>query len=194
MFLQRLPFTLGFIGSMAGTLYVSMVWHSYVLSVLFSVIQVASTTQFHSLSLICLCLAMRVWLEILILLQLLHITIEYMLICGCFSWCPREWLKTWSNFILEKEVHEFAGMHWSNMIWNEKDYPVWYWNVVFIDYAGSCPCILCDFLLPWWICWAKIPLIFPCLIGDETFREVTFSWRAHFSLYIFSFCLSSRFS
>ncbi|KAL9403091.1 hypothetical protein Peur_000063 [Populus x canadensis] len=98
MFLQRLPFTLGFIGSMVGTLYVSMVWHSYVLSVLFSVIK------------------------------------------------------------------------------------------------GSCPCILCDFLLPWRICWAKIPVIFPCLIGDETFREVTLADVLIFSLYIFSFFLSSRFS
>lgn len=38
--LQRLPFTLVFIGSMVGTIYVSMVLHSYILSVLFSVIQV----------------------------------------------------------------------------------------------------------------------------------------------------------
>ncbi|CAL1365674.1 unnamed protein product [Linum trigynum] len=37
---ERLPFSLGFLGSMAGTIYVSMVLHSYVLSVLFSVIQV----------------------------------------------------------------------------------------------------------------------------------------------------------
>ncbi|KAL6562486.1 hypothetical protein OROGR_003493 [Orobanche gracilis] len=37
---ERLPFTLGFIGSMVGTIYVSMVLHSYVLSVLFSVLQV----------------------------------------------------------------------------------------------------------------------------------------------------------
>lgn len=39
-FIQRLPFTLGFLGSMIGTIYVSMVLHSYILSVLFSVIQV----------------------------------------------------------------------------------------------------------------------------------------------------------
>lgn len=39
---QRLPFTLGFIGSMVGTIYVSMVLHSYVLSALFSVLQVHS--------------------------------------------------------------------------------------------------------------------------------------------------------
>ncbi|XP_042953489.1 protein transport protein SFT2-like [Carya illinoinensis] len=37
---ERLPLTLGFICSMAGTIYVSMVLHSYILSVLFSVIQV----------------------------------------------------------------------------------------------------------------------------------------------------------
>ncbi|KAL8506908.1 hypothetical protein ACS0TY_017701 [Phlomoides rotata] len=37
---ERLPFTVGFFGSMAGTIYVSMVLHSYVLSVLFSVLQV----------------------------------------------------------------------------------------------------------------------------------------------------------
>ncbi|XWS11405.1 hypothetical protein CRYUN_Cryun38cG0080500 [Craigia yunnanensis] len=37
---ERLPFTLGFIGSMVGTIYVSMVLHSYILSVLFSVLQV----------------------------------------------------------------------------------------------------------------------------------------------------------
>ncbi|KAK1583077.1 hypothetical protein Q3G72_020749 [Acer saccharum] len=39
---ERLPFTLGFLGSMIGTIYVSMVLHSYILSVLFSVIQVLS--------------------------------------------------------------------------------------------------------------------------------------------------------
>ncbi|MED6187198.1 hypothetical protein PIB30_074164 [Stylosanthes scabra] len=39
---ERLPFTLGFICSMFGTIYVSMVLHSYILSVVFSVIQVLS--------------------------------------------------------------------------------------------------------------------------------------------------------
>lgn len=37
---QRLPFTLVFLGSMIGTIYVSMVLHSYFLSVIFSVVQV----------------------------------------------------------------------------------------------------------------------------------------------------------
>lgn len=37
---ERLPFTVGFLGSMGGTIYVSMVLHSYLLSVFFSVIQV----------------------------------------------------------------------------------------------------------------------------------------------------------
>uniref|UniRef100_A0A7N0ZX87 Vesicle transport protein n=1 Tax=Kalanchoe fedtschenkoi TaxID=63787 RepID=A0A7N0ZX87_KALFE len=37
---ERIPFTLAFIGSMMGTLYVSMGLHSYVLSVIFSVVQV----------------------------------------------------------------------------------------------------------------------------------------------------------
>ncbi|KAJ7960980.1 Vesicle transport protein [Quillaja saponaria] len=40
--MERLPFTQGFIGSMVGTIYVSLVLHSYVLFVLFSVIQIAS--------------------------------------------------------------------------------------------------------------------------------------------------------
>ncbi|XP_057440973.1 protein transport protein SFT2-like [Lotus japonicus] len=39
---ERLPFTVGFICSMIGTIYVSMVRHSYILSVLFSVVQVLS--------------------------------------------------------------------------------------------------------------------------------------------------------
>ncbi|XP_054818845.1 protein transport protein SFT2-like isoform X2 [Prosopis cineraria] len=37
---ERLPFTLGFVGTMFGTIYVSMVLHSYILSVIFSVLQV----------------------------------------------------------------------------------------------------------------------------------------------------------
>lgn len=37
---ERWPFTAGFIGSMAATIYVSMVLHSYILSVIFAVIQV----------------------------------------------------------------------------------------------------------------------------------------------------------
>ncbi|PON86358.1 Vesicle transport protein, SFT2-like [Trema orientale] len=43
---ERLPFTLVFIGSMVGTIYVSMVLHSYVLSVLFSVIQVLALAYY----------------------------------------------------------------------------------------------------------------------------------------------------
>ncbi|KAJ4833421.1 hypothetical protein Tsubulata_016415 [Turnera subulata] len=43
---ERLPFTLGFIGSMVGTIYVSMVLHSYILSVLFSVIQVLALAYY----------------------------------------------------------------------------------------------------------------------------------------------------
>ncbi|KAG5017667.1 hypothetical protein JHK85_023803 [Glycine max] len=39
---ERLPFTLAFLGSMIGTIYVSMVLHSYILSVVFSVVQVLS--------------------------------------------------------------------------------------------------------------------------------------------------------
>ncbi|CAI8587062.1 unnamed protein product [Vicia faba] len=39
---ERLPFTLGFLCSMVGTIYVSMVLHSYILSVVFSVVQVLS--------------------------------------------------------------------------------------------------------------------------------------------------------
>ncbi|XP_042039703.1 protein transport protein SFT2-like [Salvia splendens] len=37
---ERLPFTIGFLGSMVGTICVSMVLHSYILSVFFSVLQV----------------------------------------------------------------------------------------------------------------------------------------------------------
>ncbi|RVX14820.1 Protein transport protein SFT2 [Vitis vinifera] len=43
---ERLPFTLGFIGSMVGTIYVSMVLHSYILSVLFSVLQVLALAYY----------------------------------------------------------------------------------------------------------------------------------------------------
>lgn len=45
---QRLPFTLASIVTMVGTLYVSMVLHSYVLSVVFSFLQVLQS--FHSSS------------------------------------------------------------------------------------------------------------------------------------------------
>ncbi|XP_039129929.1 protein transport protein SFT2-like [Dioscorea cayenensis subsp. rotundata] len=43
---ERLPFTLGFIGSMVGTIYVSMVLHSYILSVIFSVLQVLALSYY----------------------------------------------------------------------------------------------------------------------------------------------------
>ncbi|XAR56822.1 hypothetical protein NMG60_11037441 [Bertholletia excelsa] len=43
---ERLPFTLGFIGTMAGTIYVSMVLHSYFLSVIFSVLQVLALAYY----------------------------------------------------------------------------------------------------------------------------------------------------
>ncbi|KAJ6674511.1 VESICLE TRANSPORT PROTEIN [Salix viminalis] len=42
---ERLPFTLGFISTMVGTVYVSMVLHSYFLSVLFSVLQVPTSNS-----------------------------------------------------------------------------------------------------------------------------------------------------
>eukprot|EP00252_Welwitschia_mirabilis_P000991 TRINITY_DN10973_c0_g1_i1.p1 TRINITY_DN10973_c0_g1~~TRINITY_DN10973_c0_g1_i1.p1 ORF type:complete len:231 (-),score=29.93 TRINITY_DN10973_c0_g1_i1:20-712(-) len=43
---ERLPFTAVFIGSMALTLYVSMVLHSYLLSVIFSAVQVLALTYY----------------------------------------------------------------------------------------------------------------------------------------------------
>lgn len=43
---ERLPFTLGFISTMVGTVYVSMVLHSYILSVLFSVLQVLALSYY----------------------------------------------------------------------------------------------------------------------------------------------------
>ncbi|XWS51696.1 hypothetical protein CRYUN_Cryun11dG0005700 [Craigia yunnanensis] len=43
---ERLPFTLGFIGSLVGTIYVSMVLHSYILSVLCSVLQVLALAYY----------------------------------------------------------------------------------------------------------------------------------------------------
>lgn len=46
---ERLPFTLGFIGTMVGTIYVSMVLHSYILSVLFSVLQVSIPLLLYAL-------------------------------------------------------------------------------------------------------------------------------------------------
>lgn len=44
--MERLPFTLGFLGCMVGTIYVSMVLHSYFLSVLFSVLQVLALAYY----------------------------------------------------------------------------------------------------------------------------------------------------
>ncbi|XP_021841846.1 protein transport protein SFT2 [Spinacia oleracea] len=43
---ERLPFSLGILGCMFGTIYVSMVLHSYILSVLFSVLQVFALTYY----------------------------------------------------------------------------------------------------------------------------------------------------
>ncbi|KAK1273754.1 hypothetical protein QJS04_geneDACA007814 [Acorus gramineus] len=43
---ERLPFTLVFIGSMVGTIYVSMFLHSYILSLFFSVIQVLALSYY----------------------------------------------------------------------------------------------------------------------------------------------------
>lgn len=43
---ERLPFTLGFVGCMMGTIYVSMVLHSYLLSVFFSVLQVLALAYY----------------------------------------------------------------------------------------------------------------------------------------------------
>ncbi|KAJ4913259.1 Got1/Sft2-like vescicle transport protein family [Raphanus sativus] len=44
--MERLPLTLGFIATMVGTIYVSMVLHSYILSVLFSVLQVLALVYY----------------------------------------------------------------------------------------------------------------------------------------------------
>ncbi|XP_057534849.1 protein transport protein SFT2 [Amaranthus tricolor] len=43
---ERLPFSLAIVGCMFGTIYVSMVLHSYILSVLFSVLQVFALTYY----------------------------------------------------------------------------------------------------------------------------------------------------
>lgn len=42
---ERLPFTCIFLASMGATIYVSMVMHSYLLSVVFSGIQVSSPSK-----------------------------------------------------------------------------------------------------------------------------------------------------
>ena len=47
---QRLPFTVGFVGSMVATIYVSMVLHSYILSVFFSVLQVMTSSLYSAFS------------------------------------------------------------------------------------------------------------------------------------------------
>ena len=60
--LQRLPFTTGFIASMAATIYVSMVMHSYILSVAFSGIQVCSTLSLPSLLFILYAQLMCKWM------------------------------------------------------------------------------------------------------------------------------------
>ena len=52
--IQRLPFSVGFIGCMVGTIYVSMMLHSYFLSVIFSVLQVCpSNAMFDSVMFVC---------------------------------------------------------------------------------------------------------------------------------------------
>lgn len=89
----------------------------------------------------------------------------------------------WSKYLSERGVLEFARC--IHQTWFET--PKITFSDVFIEYAGSRPCILCDFLLPWWICWAEIPLIFPDLISDETFRELTLAAMPIFPLYIFPF-------
>ncbi|KAK3130797.1 hypothetical protein QOZ80_6BG0498180 [Eleusine coracana subsp. coracana] len=43
---ERLPFTMGFVSSMVATIYVSMVLHSYLLSVFFSVLQVLALAYY----------------------------------------------------------------------------------------------------------------------------------------------------
>ncbi|XP_037459317.1 protein transport protein SFT2-like [Triticum urartu] len=43
---ERLPFTVGFTGCMVGTIYVSMVLHSYFLSVIFSILQVLALAYY----------------------------------------------------------------------------------------------------------------------------------------------------
>lgn len=43
---ERLPFTIGFVGSMCATIYVSMVLHSYILSVFFSCIQILALAYY----------------------------------------------------------------------------------------------------------------------------------------------------
>ncbi|CAH8279823.1 unnamed protein product [Arabidopsis lyrata] len=43
---ERLPLTLGFIATMVGTIYVSMVLHSYILSVIFSALQVVALAYY----------------------------------------------------------------------------------------------------------------------------------------------------
>lgn len=43
---ERLPFTLGFIGSTVGTIYVSVVLHSYILSIFFSMLQVIALSYY----------------------------------------------------------------------------------------------------------------------------------------------------
>lgn len=55
---------------------------------------------------------------------------------------------------------------------------------VSIELVGSRTCILCSFLLPWWVYRAEVPLVFPCLFGDEMFWEVMLASVFMITLYI----------
>lgn len=88
---QRLPFTLGFIGSMMGTIYVSMVLHSYILSVLFSVLQVSRLYFFFSFtSILQYVLGVRFYIFIRSLtMRKKNISSIYLIpesCCGCRLW------------------------------------------------------------------------------------------------------------
>lgn len=153
---QRLPFTLGFIGSMVGTIYVSMVLHSYILSVIFSVLQVniiqlhVLSHQFHASQYFYHLIHKVVLISSVSGFFVLHINHGLYLINYLLLWL---WL-FFPNYYLHGlpacYIHNGKCLwsSFSNLSWCE----TWYNQLS----AGSCSLILFSFILPWGFYWTQI--------------------------------------
>ena len=165
---QRLPFTVGFVGSMVATIYVSMVLHSYILSVFFSVLQVITSSLHFAIllhSAIRLPYATGTFTPFSISRSRTVLCSSCQLIGTNFEEKPYSLNKP-QNSYTQSGAFLFSGDCSCELdpVMMYNGFELRNFSLIF---SGPCSSILCHLILPWWICWNEVSIIRPCVLSVE---------------------------
>jgi hypothetical protein len=132
---------------MCATIYVSMVLHSYILSVFFSCIQVR-VSLLHSQSLVVLC----------------YFFLFLMLVLGT------SFKRTVNHsMISSSNSHSYSLQHMALVAAEYRAFSCLYylWANKTFYFSDPCASILCYLILPWWVSWNEVSVIYSCGLSAE---------------------------